>query len=112
MLSDMCPNTQSLWETTLLQSPSPLVLFVRQLKPSPFGEIMNNVLLSYNLQFYLKHPNKEGLATVVNDERPPGVPLTGVLYHPVHHGGSVKPQTINLNEYKRPLVSIFWIIDN
>ena len=51
-------------------------------------------------QFYLKHPNKEGLATVVNDEGPSGVPLARVPYHPVHHRRGVKPQTLNLVSFK------------
>ena len=45
---------------------------------------------------HLKHSNKEGLATVVNDERSSRVPLAWVSYHTVHHRGSVKPQTANL----------------
>ena len=45
---------------------------------------------------HLKHPNKEGLTTVVNDERSSRVALARVSYYTVHHRGGVKPQTANL----------------
>ena len=50
--------------------------------------------------FYLKHPDKKGLTTVVNDEGPSRVPLARVPYHPVHHRGGVKPQSTNLVSFK------------
>ena len=49
-------------------------------------------------QSHLKDPNKERLATIVNDERPPGVALARVLDHPICLRLGVQPQIINLTK--------------
>ena len=50
-------------------------------------------------QSHLEDPNKEGLATIVNDERSPGVALARVLdYSFFGLRFSVQPQIINLTK--------------
>ena len=80
MLPVMWPNTHSLCETTLLQLPSPLEKFVAQSYPSPWVDFKFSLQKQpVTSRCHLKDPNKKGLTTVVDDERTPGVALTGVL---------------------------------
>ena len=52
-------------------------------------------------QSHLEDPNKEGLTTIVNYQRSPGVALARVLDHPLCFRLGVQPQIINLTKFNR-----------
>ena len=100
MLPEMCPNTHSLWETTLLQLPSPFDRLFLQLYPSPWDDInyisyngtmsyLSPVFIVWADSLTLRTPTRRGIPPLSMMRGPPESPLHVSLITPSSVSDSV-----------------------